>query len=550
VRGGDGRARRLTGSAPLLIVVAFAVLGSYALIPGRPRPADADASLFSADRAFDHVTAIARRPRPIGSAANAEARDYILGVLRDLGIESRTQRLNAPDYFGSGERVEVVNILGRIPGTGSTRAVALMAHYDTVPGTPGANDDAAGVAALLETARALVSGPPVANDVVLLFTDGEEPAPRYGASALAADDGLMSALGFVVNLEAAGGSGASLLVETSGPGAWVVARYAHAASRPAAFSVVSGIVDLMGTLGTDFDAFRDAGVPGVHFAYVRGSPIYHTAADDIASVSRSSLQHHGDHALALAREFGDADLADLPGSGASIFFTIGSVLVRYPAAWSLPLLALAVAAFGWALRRRARGRHAAGAIVRTLGRMMVAGAVALALGTAAWLAITSARTTPYVVESYGYLAVLSALSVVLAIGLLRRLVTSADSAVTGHAVVLLWLVLTVLTSIWLPATSYVFLWPTLAASLSLGWTRHRWRWARFALVAAPTILLSVPAIDFFFQMSLPRPGNADSQLAAAISVPLLFILLVAALLRGVWMAPADVPPRSAPVAPA
>ncbi|MHC4340480.1 MAG: M20/M25/M40 family metallo-hydrolase [Planctomycetota bacterium] len=521
----------------MLIGVVFAVLGSYALMAGSPRPADADASLFSADRAFDHVMAIAHQPRPIGSAANAEARDYILGELKNLGIESRTQSVDAPDYFGSGERVEVVNIIGRIPGTESTRAVALMAHYDTVPGTPGANDNAAAVAALLETARALVSGAPVANDIVLLFTDGEEPAPRYGASALVADDSLMSTLGFVVNFEAVGGSGASLLVETSGPGGWVVAKYANAASRPAAFSVVAETVELMGGVGTDFDAFRDAGVPGLHFAYLGGSPIYHSLADDIASVSRRSLQHHGDHALTLAREYGGADLADLPGSGSSIFFTIGNVLVRYPAAWSLPLLALAVAAFGWALRGRAGDSHAVGAIVRTLGRMMVAGAVALAAGTATWLAITSARTTPSVVESYGYLALLSALCVVLAIWLTRRLVTSADSAVTGHAVVLLWLVLTVLTSIWLRGSSYIFLWPTLAASLSLGWTRNRWRLARFAFVAAPTILLSVPAIDVFFQLSLPRPGNTDSQLTAVVLVPLLLTLLATALLRSVWVAP-------------
>ena len=63
-------------------------------------------------------------------------------------------------------------------------AVALVAHFDSDPTTPGANDDAAGVAAILETARVLLSGPPLRNDVILLFTDGEEPAPRFGLPGL------------------------------------------------------------------------------------------------------------------------------------------------------------------------------------------------------------------------------------------------------------------------------------------------------------------------------------------------------------------------------
>jgi hypothetical protein len=503
-------------------VVVLAVLGIYPVTAFRAWSADAEASVFSADRAFEHIEAIAQRPRPIGSAGNAEARAHILAELGRLGIEARGHGFEVPDYFGSGEPVEVVNVVGRIPGTGSTRAVALMAHYDTVPPSPGANDNAASVATLLETARALVSGPPVRNDILLLFTDAEEPAPRYGAAALAGDDRLRNALGFVVNFEAVGGSGASLLVETSGPGRWVMERYARAVSRPAAFSVLTATTALMGDVGTDFDAFRNAGLPGLHFAYMHGSPNYHTAADDIGSVGRGSLQHHGDQALALAREFGDTDLNALPGAASSVYFTIGNVLVRYPAAWSLPLLVLAAAVSAWA----ARGRTGDW---RALGWMVMAGAVALVAGTAVWMALAAVRTTPTVVESYAYLAGLGLLCVFLAARLLR-------GRGTAHAAVLLWLLLAIPTSIWLPGTSYLFLWPALAASLSLGWRGDRWRLARFTLVAAPTVLLSLPVIDVFFQMSLPRPGNPDSQLAPGVVLPLLLLLLAVGLLRSVWTA--------------
>jgi hypothetical protein len=43
-----------------------------------------------------------------------------------------------------------------------------------VPTGPGASDDGSGVAALLETARALAIGTPLRNDVIFLFTDAEE----------------------------------------------------------------------------------------------------------------------------------------------------------------------------------------------------------------------------------------------------------------------------------------------------------------------------------------------------------------------------------------
>ena len=57
------------------------------------------------------------------------------------------------------------------------------AHYDSMPMTPGAADCGSCVATLLETARALLAGPPLQNDVILVFTDDEELDPMAGADA-------------------------------------------------------------------------------------------------------------------------------------------------------------------------------------------------------------------------------------------------------------------------------------------------------------------------------------------------------------------------------
>ena len=60
----------------------------------------------------------------------------------------------------------------------------MVAHYDSVPSSPGAGDNAASVAAILEAIRALKAGSALRNDLIVLFTDGEEL-------------GLLGAKGFV-----------------------------------------------------------------------------------------------------------------------------------------------------------------------------------------------------------------------------------------------------------------------------------------------------------------------------------------------------------------
>jgi hypothetical protein len=161
---------------------ALVLLGALAVAPYVPRnevPASAPADVFSAERALPHLRAIAREPHPVGSPANARVRDYLLGQLAALGLRPEVQRaavFRAP----TGDGVVVENVLVRLPGSASTGVVLLTAHYDSVNSAPGAGDDGMAVAALVETLRALRAGPPLGNDLIVLFDDGEEPE-MYGA---------------------------------------------------------------------------------------------------------------------------------------------------------------------------------------------------------------------------------------------------------------------------------------------------------------------------------------------------------------------------------
>src|SRR5215218_6357230 len=110
--------RRLLGVVVTLVLSAFAAVSLLTLEPPDPRPASAPVSEFSAERAFSHVEQIAERPHPVGSAANAEVRDYLVGQLTALGLRPTVQEAtSARTLEGTASIARVHNIHARIPGS-------------------------------------------------------------------------------------------------------------------------------------------------------------------------------------------------------------------------------------------------------------------------------------------------------------------------------------------------------------------------------------------------------------------------------------------------
>ena len=168
--------RRWLGIVIALVLGSFAAVSLLMLEPPDPLPASAPANEYSAERAFSHVEQIAERQHPVGSAANAEVRDYLVKQMEDLGLQPTVQEAtSARTKEGTASIARVHNIHARIPGSAPTGHIVLVAHYDSVPRGPGAADDGAGVAAILEIARAITSGSPPRNDIDIVFTDAEEP---------------------------------------------------------------------------------------------------------------------------------------------------------------------------------------------------------------------------------------------------------------------------------------------------------------------------------------------------------------------------------------
>jgi len=302
-----------------------------------PLPATAAQNEFSAVRAMDHIRVISRVPHPMGSSAGAEVRKYLFTQMSALGLNP--QILDSTAVHDTSRQIIIArthDIVGRMPGSSSSGAVMLMAHYDSVYRAPGAADDTAGVAAILEAVRALRAGPALNNDLIVLFTDGEENG-LLGAEAFADSNPWMKEIGLVLNFDARGDRGPSLLFQTSAHNGGLIKAVARVVPHPIGSSLLYSLSKLLPN-DTDYSVFRTHNVPGLNFAFGERLEAYHSRLDTIDNLSEASLQHHGSYALSLSRYFGSTDLSQLQQQGRdAIFFDwLGSSLIAYSEAWVIP----------------------------------------------------------------------------------------------------------------------------------------------------------------------------------------------------------------------
>ncbi|WP_331460992.1 M28 family peptidase [Micromonospora tarapacensis] len=485
-RGRTPKPRRRTSPHPaasaalaaLAALVALVAVGATALLdlrPPAPRPSDAPAAEFSAGRAYTHVPFVAGRTHVAGSPANDAVRAHLEVFLRGLGLQTQVQDTVAEEAgqlsgaAGGATLARVRNVVARLPGTDPSGTVFLVAHYDAVQTGPGGNDDAAGVSAILETARALTTGPRPRNDIVFVLTDAEE-ACLCGASAFASEHPLAAGKGVVLNLEARGRTGPVIMFETSPQNAALVEVFGRAAPHPVGTSFAVEVYRALPN-DTDFTAFLDEEFVGLNSAYLDGGAIYHTPLDTPASMDRASLQHHGDNTLGLAREFGRLDLGDLGAGQDATYFPVPGGLARYPGVLVLPLALLALAgvvALGWLARRR--GRVTGGRLAAAFGLALAPIVIAPVGAQLLWAAVVAIRPgnaellDPYRPTWYRLAVLALAATVVLAwYALTRRRIGPAALAIGGLG----WLALLgVLLAVLVPGGAYLATLPALAGALA------------------------------------------------------------------------------------
>ncbi len=331
--------RRFSSLLIFLLAVLFVFFSIRATSPPAVKTGVIPDSAFSVKRAYGHLLQIAGTPHSTGTPENVRVREYIAATCRQLGfnveIQNATSVISRKGVIRAGN---IYNVIAVKKGLQNSKAVMLMAHYDSQLNTPGAGDDGAGVAAMLEATRALQNTGPLQNDLILLFTDGEEIG-LAGANAFLKESPLAKGVGLVINFEGRGNAGPASMFEVNDKNGWVMEEYAKSVVHPFANSLGYEIYKKLPNY-TDFTLFKNAGIAGLNNAYIDGFVNYHSPNDKPENLDLRSLQQNGDNIVSLVKHFGNLNIIETKAADVSYFNVIGNWFVHYKSSWNLVFVVL------------------------------------------------------------------------------------------------------------------------------------------------------------------------------------------------------------------
>lgn len=288
-----------------------------------PQHTVTDIPAFNADSAYAYVSRqVAMGPRVNNTPGHARCERWLVENLRRFGADTVIEQ-KATVHDHAGRPLDINNIIARF-NTLASRRILLLAHYDTRPTAdqdpdpakhdkpvPGANDGASGVGVLMEIARQLgLTPPPVGIDI--LMTDAEDAGTDEGENSE-----LTWALGtqyfmdhlpyasadempaYAILLDMVGGVGATFRREyfsqrfapEINAKVWNAAREAGLSARFKG-GQGPGVVD-------DHVFVNRGGIPAIDIIECENAqtgsfpPYWHTMADDMSIIDRSTLRDVG-----------------------------------------------------------------------------------------------------------------------------------------------------------------------------------------------------------------------------------------------------------------
>jgi hypothetical protein len=497
-------------------------------------------SATRADAALGRILGLNVVPDPVSSANNAAVRARVQKEFADIGVPTHLYTAftcNAWRGFSFIACATVTDIIADVvPGEG--KAIVMMAHYDSVPAGPGASDDKSGVVTVLETARVLKArGAQSKHPVIALITDGEE-AGLLGANAFLQNDALKNRVGAVVNVEARGTRGQSLLFQTSPGDGKLIDLYAHSVPVIATSSLYAEIYKFLPN-DTDLTLFIRAGFPSFNFAFADNVRYYHTPFDLQKNLSRATLQMHGDNLLGVVSALEQTDYAALKGGDDVYISVFGAALPRLPESWALPFAALVFAGIALAvfLARREPFSWTSAARASLMPLALIVGCALTGFITALIAQAVSGSPDP----SYAFP---NNMRIALGFGVfaVTLLVSRMTDLKGGAGAAWLWMAgLGVITAATLPGISPYFTFPSfIAAILMLATSRTKNGWSGIAgqialSISAFCALIVWEALvcsgETLMGLSLHELFTVPAAFALLTLVPL---LAVRPMSRGVW----------------
>ena len=297
-------------AVPLALAISTITLlaGCQTEAPATLVPTTATAIPAASQQLLDDVRILSAddmEGRDTGSPGGERARAYIVARLEAMGVEAppvgRLQPFEAEVPSRSGlMRYKGTNIIGLIPGTRvADRYIVVTAHYDHVGISGdqiynGADDNASGVATMLEIARRLKAQPPEHSVLIVAF-DGEERSLIGAKHFVQAPPVPLSSIALNLNFDM------TSRAETDGH-LWVTGTYQNPTLRPILQSIAAnGAISLSFGHDTpqdtgsdnwveasDHGPFFKANVPFLYMGVI-DHPDYHRPSDDFERITPSAF---------------------------------------------------------------------------------------------------------------------------------------------------------------------------------------------------------------------------------------------------------------------
>jgi hypothetical protein len=281
------RVRPVFGALALILAAACARRES------EPPPDSAGETIEADTRAL-----CAFGPRVTGSEACTRAEEWAAARFRESGLDARFEAWEWPGRPSGSTPPR--NVVAELPGGDRPGEIVLLAaHLDTVPESPGANDDAVNAALVLGAARATRAAGPVRRSVRFVLFTGEEEKLLGSRAYVRAHEGELGAhvLAIVFDL----GSGRTQGFYLNGRKRELRALFRRALSGREAWSNLFGLYTIWE--GADSFPFVEAGVPTLT-ALQDLEPyraVHHSVRDTVEAVDFAASRANAALAAALVK---------------------------------------------------------------------------------------------------------------------------------------------------------------------------------------------------------------------------------------------------------
>mgnify|MGYP005854987549 FL=1 len=356
---------------------------------------------------------------------------------------------------------------------------------------------------ILEGIRAFLQNKtPHNNDIIILFSDGEELGLN-GAFAFASEHPWANEVGLVINFEARGTSGPSMmLAETNDGNASLIRGFSQANPKyPVSNSLMYSVYKML----PNDTAFREQrNIPGFNLAFIDNHFNYHTEQDDFAHLTPTCIEHQASYLMPMLKHFSNADLADLKTDKDLVYWNSYFGFYSYPFGFNWVLFGLCVFLWaGFGFIGFSNRNISAKIVFQGLFKFLVLLILTTLLAFGLWQLILNIYPSyqdilhGFTYNGHAYMAGFVLLTICISLFFYHKMnLGNVGSYLFGS--LFIWLIVLGLLMFYLPGAGFLSI-PVLCATIAFGILVLRLKYAKgmFFILSISAISILVPLIQMF-----------------------------------------------------